>query len=172
MSERSDLFDTVLASHAPLIERILSAYERRPAVRAELRQDVAVALWQALPRFRGDSALKTYLARIAHNIGVSHVRRDTREGFPQALAETGPSEAPSPEQDLTREQLRLRLADAIRALPLGQKQAVVLYLEDFDHAEIAITLGISEGAVAVRLVRARQALASMLSETSGSQQEQ
>ena len=33
-------------------------------------------------------------------------------------------------------------------------------------------LGISEGAVAVRLVRARQALASMLSETSGSQQEQ
>ena len=165
VSERNDVFDAVLAAHAPLIDRILSAYERRPAVRAELRQEVAVALWQALPRFRGDSGLKTYVARIAHNLGVSHVRRDAREGLQSAIDETWPSEAASPEHDVSREQLRLRLADAIRALPLGQKQVVVLYLEDFDHAQIAATLGIAEGAVAVRLLRARQALASMLAES-------
>ncbi len=165
VSDRSDFFDTVLAAHAPLIDRILLAYERRPAVRAELRQEVAVALWQALPRFRGDSGLKTYVARIAHNVGVSHVRRDAREGVQSALDETLPSDAASPEHEVSREQLRLRLADAIRALPLGQKQVIVLYLEDFDHAQIGATLGIAEGAVAVRLTRARQSLASMLAES-------
>lgn len=165
MSDRSDVFDTVLAAQAPLIERILSAYERRPAVRAELRQDVAVALWQALPRFRGDSGLKTYVARIAHNVGVSHVRRDAREGPQSALDEALPSDAASPEHAVSREQLRLRLEEAIRALPLGQKQVVVLHLEDFDHAQIAATLGIAEGAVAVRLLRARQALAAMFAES-------
>jgi RNA polymerase sigma-70 factor (ECF subfamily) len=165
VSDRSDVFDTVLAAHALLIERILSAYERRPAVRAELRQEVAVALWQALPRFRGDSGLKTYVARIANNIGVSHVRRDAREGLQTALDEALPSDAASPEHEVSREQLRLRLAEAIRALPLGQKQVVVLHLEDFDHGQIAATLGIAEGAVAVRLLRARQALASMLAES-------
>ncbi len=165
VSQRADVFDAVLAAHAPLIERILSAYERRPAVRAELRQEVAVALWQALPRFRGDSGLKTYVARIAHNVGVSHVRRDAREGPQSALDEALPSDAASPEHAVSREQLRLRLAEAIRALPLGQKQVVVLHLEDFDHAQIAATLGIAEGAVAVRLLRARQALAAMLAES-------
>jgi len=68
-------------------------------------------------------------------------------------------------RDEPRAAARRQLADAIRALPLGQKQVVVLHLEDFDHAQIAATLGIGEGAVAVRLTRARQALAAMLTES-------
>lgn len=162
MSEFGDRFETLLAAHAPLIDRILSAYERRPAVRAELRQEVAIALWQALPRFRGDSGLNTYVARIAHNVGVSHVRRDAREGPHAELDEALPSDAAAPESETSREQQRRQLADAIRTLPLGQRQVVVLHLEDFDHAQIAATLGINEGAVAVRLTRARQALAAIL----------
>lgn len=167
----ADRFETLLAAHAPLIDRILSAYERRPAVRAELRQEVAVALWQALPRFRGESGLGTYVARIAHNVGVSHIRRDVREGPHAELDEALPSEADAPEHETSREQQRRRLADAIRALPLGQKQVVALHLEDFDHAQIAATLGIGEGAVAVRLTRARQALAAMLAESRGTRME-
>lgn len=162
MNEPGDRFESLLAAHAPLMDRILSAYERRPAVRAELRQEVAIALWQALPRFRGDSGLNTYVARIAHNVGVSHVRRDAREGPHAALDETLPSDAAAPEHETVREQQRRLLADAIRTLPLGQRQVVVLHLEDFDHAQIAATLGINEGAVAVRLTRARQALAAIL----------
>ena len=65
---------------------------------------------------------------------------------------------------MQRVQQHERLADAVRRLPLGQRQAVVLYLEDFSQAEIAATLGITEGAVAVRLTRARDALAASMRE--------
>lgn len=165
MNSTDATFDALLAAHAPRVERILCAYERRPSVRADLCQDVALALWQALPRFRGDADLKTFVARIAHNVGASHVRRDVREPDPAPVDVELPSPAPGVEDALQRVQQRERLAEAIRALPLGQRQVVVLYLEDFSQAEIASTLGISAGAVAVRLTRARDALAVLMGKT-------
>ncbi|MFN7272466.1 MAG: RNA polymerase sigma factor [Gammaproteobacteria bacterium] len=162
MSDEAGDFDAVLAAHAAMIDRILRTYELRPAVRADLRQDVALALWQALPRYRGEAAIKTFVARIAHNIGVSHVRRDVREPAAAPVDEALPSPAPPAEEAIGRAQQSERLAEAIRSLPLGLRQAVALYLEDFSNADIAATLGISEGATAVRLTRARDALAARM----------
>lgn len=162
MSDEAGDFDAVLAAHAAMIDRILRTYELRPAVRADLRQDVALALWQALPRYRGEAAIKTFVARIAHNIGVSHVRRDVREPAAAPVDEALPSSAPPAEEAIGRAQQSERLAEAIRSLPLGLRQAVALYLEDFSNADIAATLGISEGATAVRLTRARDALAARM----------
>lgn len=162
MSDEAGDFDAILAAHAAMIERILRTYELRPAVRADLRQDVALALWQALPRYRGEAALKTFVARITHNIGVSHVRRDVREPVASPVDEALPSPVPPAEEAIGRAQQRERLAEAIRSLPLGLRQAVALYLEDFSNADIAATLGISEGATAVRLTRARDALAARM----------
>lgn len=164
MRHSDEKFDELLAANASRIDRILSSYERRPAVRAELRQEVALALWQALPGFRGEASARTFVARIAHNIGASHVRRDVRRPGSETVDEALPSQAPGVEDALQRVQQRERLADAVRRLPLGQRQAVVLYLEDFSQAEIAATLGITEGAVAVRLTRARDALAASMRE--------
>jgi RNA polymerase sigma-70 factor (ECF subfamily) len=55
-------------------------------------------------------------------------------------------------------ELRTRLMDAVRAIPLGQRQVVALLLEGLTHAEIADVLGITESNVAVRAVRARKEL--------------
>jgi len=62
------------------------------------------------------------------------------------------------------EERRVRLQDAVRRLPLSQRQAVTLALEGFSHAEIADALGITANSVGVRLNRAKAALKSVLGE--------
>ena len=43
--------------------------------RDDLAQEVMIAVLQALPRFRGESQLRTYVLRIAHNVSVRHLSR-------------------------------------------------------------------------------------------------
>lgn len=155
-------FDEILATHAGFIDRVLSSYERSATVREELVQESALALWRALPAFRGDASLKTFIARIAHNIGVSHIRRVSRFRAAGEVPDDIADAADDPERHTINTQDHVRLADAVRALPISLRQATVLLLEDFSHKEIADALGISEGAVAVRLNRARAELARRL----------
>jgi RNA polymerase sigma-70 factor (ECF subfamily) len=159
-------FETLLAKFGPQIDRMLRAYERRDDLRDELRQEVALAIWRAIPAFRGDSSLRTLIARIVHNTGVSHIRKAVRGTPTEPLDPELPIVAPDPQPEelLVEADRTQRLGHAIRSLPLGQRQVVVLFLEEFDYAEIASTLGITEGAVAVRLNRAKTRLAELMEE--------
>ncbi|HEX3457642.1 MAG TPA: sigma factor, partial [Candidatus Baltobacteraceae bacterium] len=58
-----------------MIKRIALSYERQAHLVEELVQDVYLAIWRALPSFRGDSSLRTFVARIATNRAVTHVAR-------------------------------------------------------------------------------------------------
>ncbi len=69
------LFDEVAGLHGPMIRRIAASYEADPEVRRELHQDVLMAVWRALPSWRGEASVRTFAARVAHNRGVDHVAR-------------------------------------------------------------------------------------------------
>jgi RNA polymerase sigma factor (sigma-70 family) len=158
MSTDSELLDGLLEVHAGMIDRILASYERGPEARLDLRQEVAIALWRTLQRFRGEASHRTLIARIAHNIGAEHVRQIIRRGAIETLDPGHPSETAGPDQVVVRNSLREELLLGLEHLPLSQRQVVSLHLEDFSHAEIAETLGLTEGAVAVRLHRAKETL--------------
>ena len=158
MSNDSELLDGLLEVHAGMIDRILASYERGPEVRLDLRQEVAIALWRTLQRFRGEASHRTLIARITHNIGAEHVRRLLRRGATETLDPAHPSETAGPDQIVATDCLRVELLLGLEQLPLSQRQVVSLHLEEFSHAEIAETLGVTEGAVAVRLHRAKEAL--------------
>lgn len=149
--------EAAIQEHGALVARIASTYEVRPALAEELVQDVFAAMWKALPTFRGESSLKTFVARIAHNICVSHVRRAVREKS-QELHDEMPDGADGPEIDADRALKRSKLLAAVRGLPLSLRQVVTLHLEGFTDKEIGEALAISSGNVAVRLTRARAAL--------------
>jgi RNA polymerase sigma-70 factor (ECF subfamily) len=149
--------------HGPAIRRLAVGYERDPMRREDLVQDIWLALWQALTSFRGECAERTFVFRIAHNRAVSHIhhwRRRRTEALPDEapIADGGPD----PERAASQQQRQRRLQAAVRGLPLGLRQVVVLVLEGLSHAEIGDVLGISANNVAVRLTRARDALARML----------
>ena len=154
-------FDRILRVYGPALSRLAFGYERVAGAREELMQDIAIAIWQALPGFRGECSERTFVYRIAHNRGLSHACRQqpacaSLEELPEPEEPVDPR--PQPEEEVARAHERDRLRTAIRRLPLAYRQVSMLLLEELSQAEMAEVLGISENNVAVRLNRARKAL--------------
>lgn len=145
------------------LRRLAASYERDPSRQQDLVQDIWLAVWRALPRFRGESSERTFVFRIAHNRAISHVDYSQRRRA-HSLDDDAPLAAPEPDPEcaLSATQRRDRLHRAVRDLPVGLRQVVVLALEGIHHGEIAEIVGISENNVAVRLTRARAMLSRVL----------
>ena len=156
---REDQFARMMRDHGPSVARLASAYERNPASRDDLVQDIALALWRALPSFRGECSERTLVFRIAQNRALTHSslrrRADSRTvDDPPDVAD----KRATPEMEASASQLRERLLEAVRSLPDGHREVMALLLEGMTNGEIGEVLGISEGNVAVRATRARKEL--------------
>ena len=71
-------FARILSEYGAAISRLAFSYEAVASVREELVQEIALAIWQALAHFRGDCSERTFVYRIAHNRGLTHVAGDGR----------------------------------------------------------------------------------------------
>jgi RNA polymerase sigma-70 factor (ECF subfamily) len=124
----------------------------------DVLQDVLVSAFEALRdgRFDGRSSVYTWVYRIAVNAALDALRRRGRQA--QAPPPTAPVSPMAGGVIEARFALR-RLEVLLDALPVEQRSALVLKeLEGLSSAEVAAALGISEGAVEQRLVRARATL--------------
>lgn len=160
---RDDRCVRLLQEHDRALQRLVIGYERDPARRQDLVQDIWLAVWQALPRFRHDCSERTFVFRIAHNRAVSHIEHWQRRRT-APLDDDAPVAAAGldPEHSLSQQQRRERLQAAVQELPLGLRQVVVLTLEGLTNAEVADIVGISDNNVAVRMTRARAELTRLL----------
>lgn len=157
-TESERRFNALLDAHGPSLRRLAGSYVRDRGEREDLFQEIVIAIWRALPRFRGECSERTFLFRIAHNRCLTHVaRRRPAAPFDGHEADAQDPQ-PTIEVQLADEQQRERLSSAVRALPIGYRQVVTLMLEGLPYREIAQVLGISESNVGVRLNRARQLL--------------
>lgn len=118
-------------------------------------QEAYVHAYRALPRFRGDSSLGTWLYRIAYNACLDELKR-TREVVD---LESVRDRAHAAGDEIDALSLRQTLAAALDALPTEDRAAVLLVdANGFDYRSAGEVLGIPEGTVASRLNRARAAL--------------
>lgn len=162
-ADRDANFTRILSTYGGALERLAAAYEREPADREDLVQDIVFAIWRALPGFRGECSERTFVYRIAHNRGLTHrAGRGRRAMEPLDEHAEVPDPGADPEQDLHRVLNRERLLDAVQRLPAPLRQVTVLNLSGLPPAEIAEVLGITENNAAVRLSRARRALKALL----------
>lgn len=159
---REELFREVTSEFTGLISRIALSYEADPALRRELVQDVLLAIWLALPSYRGDASLKTFVASIAQKRSISHVTKRAREPRQVELPPDLVSGAATPDEVAADNDMRKRLIDAIQLLPLPQREAIVLSLEGFSFGEMGEMLGISTNAAMLRCQRAKNALKAMM----------
>ena len=157
MSPPTTDIEAVLREHGPMLARIAGSYESEPARRDDLLQEISVAVWRALPSWRGDASLRTFAARVAHNRAIDHLAREKRARGDELHDEHADPDA-NPFQHAQAHQRRKDLLAAVRALPLGQRQVVVLALEGFSQREIGDTLKLEENTVTQRLSRARRQL--------------
>jgi len=144
-----------------MLARIAGSYESEPARRDDLLQEISVAVWRALPSWRGDASLRTFIARVANNRAIDHLAREKRARGDE-LHDVHEDPDANPLQHALAHQRRNDLLAAVRDLPLGQRQVVVLALEGFSQREIGDTLSLEENTVTQRLSRARRQLQSVL----------
>ena len=157
----NDQFCELFEAYQPALQRLVAAYMINPADREDLLQEIAGAIWKALPGFRGESSKRTWIYRIAHNIAIRYAGRVRTRNVREPIMEGAfdrPSGDTSAEAALLLDEQRRILVDSIRELPLADRQIVTLHLEGLSAAEIEEITSVSQGAVATRLTRIRQKL--------------
>ncbi|WP_082627105.1 RNA polymerase sigma factor [Colwellia sp. TT2012] len=161
------VFTEWMTEHEKLLRHIITGFEAKPAIQDELFQEIALNIWRALPKFRQDAAVKTFVARIAHNVLATHVAKavktvKTSDIERCAEVENIATTQKTPYQSLNQSQRQQKLANAIRQLKLEQQQVITLALEGMSYQEIADILVITTNLVGVRLQRAKTLLAQLL----------
>jgi RNA polymerase sigma-70 factor (ECF subfamily) len=124
-------------------------------------QEAYISAYRALPGFRGDASLRTWLYRIVYNACLDELRR-SRSVVAIDSVRTLPGRGADPAESLS---VRESLAAALGALPPEDRAAVLLVDgAGFDYRGAAEVLGIPEGTVGSRLNRARADLRNALAD--------
>ena len=163
-----DAFERLYHLHAGRVYALCLRLAGEPVEARELVQDTFVHAWEALPHFRGDASLTTWLHRIAVNAMLERRRRDKRRSARVALVEDEDDGESAPMAggfvapiDVAT---AIDLERAIAALPPGVRRAFVLHeVEGYTHEEVAGMTGLATGTLRAQLHRARQLLIRALS---------
>jgi RNA polymerase sigma-70 factor (ECF subfamily) len=158
--------EVVATRLAPFVAQLVRRLTAWRGDADDLVQDVLVAALAARRTFRGAANLKTWITRIAINRVRAHGRKQwlRRRLFAAWAGRQQPSSAaPADAAAIDSEQAQA-VRDAVARLPTKSREAIVLcYLQNLTPAEAAEALGVSAGAMEVRLSRARKQLEKMLS---------
>jgi RNA polymerase sigma-70 factor (ECF subfamily) len=174
-----DAFGRLFARHRDRLWAVALRTMGNPHDAADGLQDGLVAAYRRAHTFRGDAAVTTWLHRVVVNacldrIRAAKVRR--AETLPDDLEEHRDRGSPStatgieddPEQAAIRDDRRRALLVALATLPAEQRAALVLVdMEGYAVAEVAVMLDCAEGTVKSRCARGRDRLATLLRDRLG-----
>ena len=131
----------------------------------EAAQEAFVRAWRALGRFRGDSALRTWLIRIVINVSRSMLAARREAGEPPEMLEVVPDPREGSDETVWRRQLQGRVRAAVATLPPRQREVVWLKVFcEMKYDDVGRTMGISEGAAKAHLHQAVSNLRRRMSE--------
>jgi RNA polymerase sigma-70 factor, ECF subfamily len=164
------LFHDLIRPCERAIYFLLLSLLRNEAEAEDAAQETAIKVYLNLDKFRGDSQFRTWVLSIARNEGLGRLRKAASRREDSLDAETDeqtgdytPAILTSwrevPSQALEQKELGAILRKAIEGLPGIYRNVVLLRdIEEMDVRETAAALDLTEGAVKVRLHRARALL--------------
>jgi RNA polymerase sigma-70 factor (ECF subfamily) len=127
----------------------------------DLTQEVFAKVDQALPSFRGDSKVSTWIYRIATNAAIERLRRrePDRPAPDAGGADAAVDHAPAADRTLVRDEMQDCIRAYIADLPPSYRSVLILSeYEELTDQQIADVLGLTVGTVKIRLHRARRRL--------------
>lgn len=144
-----------------IIHKVCRIYTSNQDAHNDLFQEIAIQLWKAYPKFRGESKLSTWMYRIGLNTAITLYRKSKRSIVTQDFDSVLYRIESTSYDDTEEEQLKLMYA-AIHQLSDIDKALIFLYLEDVNYKEISETMGISEVNARVRMNRIKTRLKTIL----------
>jgi RNA polymerase sigma-70 factor (ECF subfamily) len=171
-------FEEIVKRHAGLVLGLGRRVLGNRAEAEDLLQDVFMKVHRSLSTFRGESSLKTWIARVTMNAArnrrrdegrrlrlVSSLDAPLKDGEDSTLGDRVADCAPDAERLALSTEARTRIETAIHALPPEFREALVLReIEGLSYDEIAAALEINVGTVKSRLARARTRLQEALAD--------
>jgi RNA polymerase sigma-70 factor (ECF subfamily) len=155
-----EAFERIYRTHSPAVYALCRRMVGDERESRDLVQDVFVRTWQRLTTFRGQSALGTWIHRLAVNVVLEQLRsakRDTLR-FIDDDDDALPSSTNERQLDTAMD-----LDRALVRLPAGARSVFVLHdIHGYSHDEIAQMTGIAPGTARAQLWRARRALMRLL----------
>lgn len=144
-----------------IVHKVCRIYTSNQDAHNDLFQEIAIQLWKAYPKFRGESKLSTWMYRIGLNTAITLYRKSKRSIVTQDIDSVLYRIESTSYDDTEEEQLKL-MYKAIHQLTDIDKALIFLYLEEINYKEIAETMGISEVNARVRMNRIKTRLKTIL----------
>jgi len=159
-SDQDILYAAAIDQYGAALDRLLRAYEANPEKRRDLEQDIHLQLWRSFERYDTRCSLRTWVYRVAHNVGASHILRERRI-FSRLvnLEELEGISGKDQTQSLDQRRNLERLEALIQQLKPLDRQIILLYLEDTEAASIGKITGLSPANVAMKIHRIKKILA-------------
>ena len=161
-------FDVLVKKYQHKIISLIMRYVPDHAEAMDVAQEAFIKAYNALARFRGESAFYTWMYRIAINTAKNHLVAQGRRpplsdvdasDAEQYSVDSRLKETASPEHELLTTEIEQTVHDAIEALPEDLKTAIVLReMEGMSYEDIAQAMECPIGTVRSRIFRAREAI--------------
>jgi RNA polymerase sigma-70 factor, ECF subfamily len=134
------------------------------ALAQDLAQDVWVRAFTKINQYRGEAAFSSWVARLARNRFIDHLRSNRRSVSFDDVAPTTPALSQPPVNVVDR----IAIEDCLERLPPGYRAVLVMHLVNgLSHDEIARELGVASVTCRTQLFKARARMAECLGGRSG-----
>ncbi len=167
MDAFAELFEPLRPIITAVAYRIVGANEAE-----DVTMETFLRAWQAIPRFRATSSLRTWTCRIARNCCLDMLRKSKHRGNLVTASENGPDwdsvadqKADHPSSHIIKSETAEAVRGALAQLPEEHRQVMLLkYSDNLSYAEIAAATGAAIGTVMSRLYYGRRKMHTLLKE--------
>ena len=167
---KEERFNRIVAENSERIRRICRYYSSNRESQKEMFQEVLINIWKSLDRFRGESAIGTWIYRIAVNTALSHIGKISRRLDTSLYVDFQKFNLISDDdhaQELLRKEAQIeKLQSELNLLSIIDKTLISLTLEGLSTKEIAEVIGITEPNVRVKIHRIKAELKTKITENS------
>lgn len=163
LNGNNNAFRYLVANYQRLVLHVVGRVVQRQEEVEDISQEVFIKVFKQLKRFRGESRLSTWIAKIAYNTSISCLRKQLRRGeqsYDEKPALIAFERDSSLNQKIVeKEEAKKYLMLMIETLPVNYRTVLTLYhLEEFSYKEIEQITEMPEGTIKSYLSRARKLL--------------
>lgn len=174
LNGNNNAFRFLVSKYQKLVFHVVGRIVQQNGDVEDICQEVFIKVFQKIRKFRGESRLSTWIATIAYNTSISHVRKLQRRGEISydenpVIVEREKDTSINPDS-IEKKEIKKYLLGVIETLPVNYRTVLTLYhLEEFSYREIEQITKMPEGTIKSYLSRARKMLKEKLEETVGSE---
>jgi RNA polymerase sigma-70 factor (ECF subfamily) len=154
--KQQHIYKTWLEEHKSLLFKVIRVYADSETDRDDLFQEISIQVWRSIPNFRKESAVTTWLYRVALNTAIKWNRDERKHQDGRHTFENVEHLLQKNEQQ--RDGRLDWLYEEIGKLDEIDRSLCLLMLDGFSYGEMSDILGISESNVGVKIHRVKKHL--------------